>query len=1234
MTSRGLSILESQQRTVPQHTNFASFGGSEAPMNLNYFGGQQQMGGQQPGMLPSLPFQHSGINDAQLMQQQVMYKQMQELQRRQQAHQSEIMHRNAMNHMPTFPNQLTEQHSQPTNGNPVQNASNYPWQSQVTDGETKWQQSGYPSAMHSYSNGQQGQTMHFMGSATPQTSQSFYGVPVSSMGDANLFSQNSNNKPGGFHFPAPNNSFSGNPFAPHAEQVSFLDARPASRSGSEGRTFEHVPNQRADNAVSFGSVDQVHQMKGLTPTSNGQGFLGSSDVSVEKSLPQAAVSQPSSSQAAIGLDPTEEKILFGDNDNIWEAFGDTFATENDEADLSNGFPSVQSRPWSALMQSAAAETSNSDNAVQEEWSGLDPRNSRSQSGNQPLPTCQDNEKPPAAWINSSEGASLGSRTASNNVLQERRKWLESNSPKPYAEEMRKLDNPNSSKDLSKIDSGLLSRQQIHTPGGGVADIHATENSDGRESSYDSHQNSYPSHDLSGSSRENTWSDAGDRQCLPGSAGSNLSDMDKGRVFGYHGGLSSNAHMGNMPSTSAPFGRSGGNFSPNQRLLPSQNMLELLHKVDQSEDHSAVSNLSSVNYNKSSEPAGGYVGSGQSQPSTSHGYNLQLAPPQGIALSNLNDPVRSSLGSVGSPSQHTNLNSNPMNFRNPFQNQHTTTASGQTLSNLQFSSVSADGRAYHDQRKASFQNEMRGSIDQRPPSTHAALAGMKDNMSLSGPYLRTQQQMVGVQARSGLDMNSFSQLQKEELDDSRSIDASQKDANVFHHSLKPNSMAYDGYPSLHQMQAMKTMDMDLNHRESKRVRGLVSGLDAMAEKSLEPSTHGLNIMAREPSAGQSSISSGDVQFGNRKISSESSHGIVPSHDMRSFSHSDSQKYVSGDIASIPQLTGIRPQMPPSWFGQYGVCRNGQLLPAHNTGRFSMVQNVERKLINEPSNLAVQNSMQLENAVSNTCQTSQIQNAYSVSEHASSLHTIPHFSSPSPVFTRPNKRKTATSDLIPWNKEIEHGFKRIQDISCAEVEWAQSSNRLVEKGGDELDSREEMSLTVKPRKRLILTTKLMQQVFCPPSASILSLDAKSNYEAIMYSIARLALGNACNLICGIESDSSNDDGNLKAKSPERMCDQYLLKVMEDFTNRAKQLEDNLLRLDKRASILDFRLDCQDLERFSVINRFARYHGRSPADAVNSSSSDPNAMSLKPCPQRYVSAHPMPRTLPERVPCLTIN
>lgn len=70
-----------------------------------------------------------------------------------------------------------------------------------------------------------------------------------------------------------------------------------------------------------------------------------------------------------------------------------------------------------------------------------------------------------------------------------------------------------------------------------------------------------------------------------------------------------------------------------------------------------------------------------------------------------------------------------------------------------------------------------------------------------------------------------------------------------------------------------------------------------------------------------------------------------------------------------------------------------------------------------------------------------------------------------------------------------------------------------------------------------------------------------------------------------------------------------------------------MDKVASILDVRVECQELEKFSVINRFAKFHIRQ-ADSFSNVTPAP-----KPFPQRYVIAHPIPRNLPEGLQCLSL-
>lgn len=79
------------------------------------------------------------------------------------------------------------------------------------------------------------------------------------------------------------------------------------------------------------------------------------------------------------LDPTEEKILFGtnDDDNWGASNGGSFNSfiggyphgHPSQSEYLGAFPSIQSGSWSALMQEAV-QASSSDQVVHEEWSGL------------------------------------------------------------------------------------------------------------------------------------------------------------------------------------------------------------------------------------------------------------------------------------------------------------------------------------------------------------------------------------------------------------------------------------------------------------------------------------------------------------------------------------------------------------------------------------------------------------------------------------------------------------------------------------------------------------------------------------------------------------------------------------------------------------------------------------------------------------------------------------------------
>lgn len=66
----------------------------------------------------------------------------------------------------------------------------------------------------------------------------------------------------------------------------------------------------------------------------------------------------------------------------------------------------------------------------------------------------------------------------------------------------------------------------------------------------------------------------------------------------------------------------------------------------------------------------------------------------------------------------------------------------------------------------------------------------------------------------------------------------------------------------------------------------------------------------------------------------------------------------------------------------------------------------------------------------------------------------------------------------------------------------------------------------------------------------------------------------------------------------------------------------------------MEVQEVEKISIINRFAMFHSRLQADGADASSLHGAVVnSQKPFPQRYVTAIPLPRNLPDSVQCLSL-
>lgn len=479
-------------------------------------------------------------------------------------------------------------------------------------------------------------------------------------------------------------------------------------------------------------------------------------------------------------------------------------------------------------------------------------------------------------------------------------------------------------------------------------------------------------------------------------------------------------------------------------------------------------------------------------------------------------------------------------------------------------------------------------------------------------------------------------------------ATQREIEAFGSTLNQNNVMHQNYSLLHQVQAMKGAEIDPSNRSVKRFKGPDGGVDVqqIAHKGGQQLSYGYNAMVGDESVDHSSGPSGDSKMLSFSAKpGESRDTNASSQDMLAFSQEISHNLSSNNATAVrAEHSQISPQMAPSWFDQYGTFKNGQMLPTYDVRKNATAKALEQPFIlGKPSDsLLAHNSVEQVNAAADASHPANVQQNSTSTSMANDQFSTPHLLPPdvtdqSLVVVRPKKRKSATSGLIPWHKELTEGSQRLLNISTAELVWAQAANRLIEKVEDEAEVVEDGLLMHRPKRRLILTTQLMQQLLCPPPAAFLSADASSHYESVAYFAARSALGDACSAVFCSGSDTLKplDSKNLlseKLRTSGRIDDRYFAKIMEDFIGKARKLENDLLRLDNKASILDLRVECQDLEKFSVINRFAKFHGRGQVDgAETSSSSDTTSNAQK--PQRYVTALPMPRNLPDRVQCLSL-
>ncbi|KAL6541911.1 hypothetical protein OROGR_011397 [Orobanche gracilis] len=483
--------------------------------------------------------------------------------------------------------------------------------------------------------------------------------------------------------------------------------------------------------------------------------------------------------------------------------------------------------------------------------------------------------------------------------------------------------------------------------------------------------------------------------------------------------------------------------------------------------------------------------------------------------------------------------------------------------------------------------------------------------------------------------------KDNLEDSPVNSAStQKDIEAFGRSLKPNVFSNKNSALLSQMRALKDAQTDPSISISKRIKGPDNIFD-VRHAHLKAGQHD------EYNVGESLGSGSGVPQDGRIFSISSSsdmmqrntspHGNCASHDIMVAGVDASQNNPSPGCTTVRvENHQVNPQMAPSWFNQFGPL-NGQMLPIHNAHSVTSLRPYEPPSILGKSS-SILDAPSLEDnstaAPSGPCQVGITQNSaptWVSIEHLPPVQSLQlNFAGQHQVISRPQKRKAATSQFHPWHKEISDGSHDILLLSAAERDWNMTENFLTEKVQDDGELREDGPPLLRSKRRLTLTTQLMKQLFRPPPATILSADSSSTCESVIYAVSRVALGDAC---CSFTCSSDlgcRDSLDLHSMKGKLNGDPRFIKVVEELLGKATKLDADFFRLDKKASsMLDLRVECQDMEKFSVINRFAKFHGRGQSDnAESSSSTDATAVAQNSYVQRYVTAVPMPRDLPDRI------
>ncbi|GLJ31691.1 hypothetical protein SUGI_0636860 [Cryptomeria japonica] len=240
--------------------------------------------------------------------------------------------------------------------------------------------------------------------------------------------------------------------------------------------------------------------------------------------------------------------------------------------------------------------------------------------------------------------------------------------------------------------------------------------------------------------------------------------------------------------------------------------------------------------------------------------------------------------------------------------------------------------------------------------------------------------------------------------------------------------------------------------------------------------------------------------------------------------------------------------------------------------------------------------------------------------------------SPVTVLPKKRRRIVMPRTPSHIGSTEDGNRISTISNSEMPWTAARNSLLENEGDDSYVKK-AGLVSQAKRRLLLTTQLMQQLVRPLPTPIMCGKEIVEYESVIYASAKTILEDACKFSSSLRiSGNPNKFKRLKANS--------FSSEGKSFMGRTKGLENEFLRLETSMYISELRNEIQKLERLSVRNRFAKLRRRkSPVASEKSIANGTESLfgltlSIHmTCPRRHATELPLPNDIPEGVLCCSL-